>query len=417
MACIRQRRGKWVCDFRDQNSIRRWKTFDLRKDAQSFLAKTIGEIQRNEFQSEREQIDFGELVTVFDKAHITTLRPATATSYRGLIKLHLQPFFGSVRLRKITPALIERFRAELSEKAASERGSGARTTNKALGLLALMLSYAERHGWVASNPVRHVRRLRVEQRKVEPLNPAQVCLLIESATAPMWKALLGVAGLTGMRQGEILGLRWSDIDFTSKTISVRRSFTGGKLQEPKTASGRRTINMPDALASILKPWKLQCPPTKLSLCFPSSKGQHLDAGAVIRFGLRPALKAAGLPQIRFHDLRHSFASTLLASGMDLPRVSKTLGHAGVQITLMVYSHVVNAVGSNVGDRVDQLFAGLGSKVVAAGGSDFADPIVIPPQVVDFAGARSRTRTGTDVTPRDFKSLVSTDFTIRAPGRG
>jgi integrase len=297
-------------------------------------------------------------------------------------------------LRRITPAPVERFRAELAQKLTIEDTIRTRTVNKCIALLVLMFGYAERHGWVSANPVKHVKRLRVESRQVEPLSPEEVAQLLEHAADP-WRPLLAVACMSGARQGEVLALTWDDVDLAARKIHVRRSFSGGRLSEPKTAAGARTVSIPETLVAILRAWKLKCPVTKLDLCFPSKMGKHLDAGQVIRAGLRPALKRAGLRQIRFHDLRHGYASALLASGVDVVRVSKALGHASPQVTMTVYAHTIAGLGQHVGEHVEALYAGLavasGSKTVAAAGS--GDPSVDgkPAQVIDFQeSARGRT---------------------------
>jgi Phage integrase family len=223
-----------------------------------------------------------------------------------------------------------------------------------------------------------------------------------------------VAALTGMPQGEILALRWSEIDLTARTIRVRRSYSGGRLSEqPKTKSGACTIDAPETLAALLRVWKVKCPPSKLGLCFPSAAGEHLDGGELIRRGLRPALERAGLRAIRFHDLRHGYASALLASGVDLIRVSKALGHANVNITAMTYARVISGLGAQVGAQLEQVYAALGSKVVAEAPAIVAAGGAKPAQVVDIRGVPGAGFEPARLAPRDFKSLASTSFATRA----
>jgi integrase len=270
MACVRKRRGKWVLDFRDQHGKRHWQTFATRREADAGLIRIGGAIARNEYQASAEQLTFAELAKVFDSAHIALKRESTAAGYRTIVVRHLEPYFGPIKLRRITPQVVEAFRTTLAEKLSTENATRPRTVNKALVMLGLMLRYAERHAWIATNPVRHVERLRVTPRTIEPLAPDGVAQLLEHALDP-WRPILATAAMTGARQGEVLALRWPDVDLTARRITIKRSFTDGRLSEPKTAAGTRTVDIPETLAAILRVWKLKCPKTALGLCFPSPK--------------------------------------------------------------------------------------------------------------------------------------------------
>jgi len=207
---------------------------------------------------------------------------------------------------------------------------------------------------------------------------------LTSALEALWQAIIATAALTGMRQGEVIALRWGDVDLAKRQITVRRSYSEGRLSEqPKTAAGAHTIDIGKDLAAILKRWKLKCPRSPIGLCFPSPKGRHLDAGQLTRAAFKPALKAAGLRPVRFHDLRHGFASALLLSGVDLVRVSKVLGHASPVVTMSIYAHVLRGLGQHLGDQVDTLFGASGSKTVADGSERAESGAAKTAQVIDL----------------------------------
>jgi integrase len=155
-----------------------------------------------------------------------------------------------------------------------------------------------------------------------------------------YKLLLKVAVFTGMREGEILGAQWDDIDWKSKQLHVRRSWKEGAFHAPKTATSIRRVDLPDFLVSELREWRLGCPKGPDDLIFPNLEGRPLSHANLLQRGFYPALRRAGLRRIRFHDLRHTFASLLIASGEDVVRVSRLLGHASPNITLNVYSHML-----------------------------------------------------------------------------
>jgi integrase len=136
----------------------------------------------------------------------------------------------------------------------------------------------------------------------------------------------------------------------------------GAFYEPKTKASRRTVELPDEVVSVLKRWRLRCPKGEHDLVCPNAKGQPMQSSDLLRTGLHPALRRAGIRQVRFHDLRHSFASNLLAGGVDVVTVSKALGHANVHITLLTYAHAIPKERQRAGDALARLLAQSGNKM-------------------------------------------------------
>jgi integrase len=196
--------------------------------------------------------------------------------------------------------------------------------------------------------MRHVRR-----EEIRPLTPDQVKTLFEAAKGDRLEALYVLAVTTGLRQGKLLGLKWDDVDMEAGTLQVRRTLTTAKggpvLSAPKTKSSRRTVKLSQTALEALRShlvrqleeidrvgslWR------ENGLIFASEVGEPLDRRDLTTHRFKPLLKRAGLPKIRFHDLRHTCATLLLSKNVNPKIVSEMLGHATIAITLDTYSHVL-----------------------------------------------------------------------------
>jgi integrase len=377
MACVRLRRGHWTLDFRDQRGIRRiiqteWTEAKDKRKAEERLRVFRAQVDRSEYEAPSEQRNFADLV----KAYLAQLdvRDFTRADYVCIINAHIQPFFVAMKLRAINPQAVEEFRAHMkAKKTKGGRPLAVRTINKTLTQLSQMLKYAERHRWVQSNPCNHVRKLKqsiAHQRRAldgAVLTPDECERLIAAAGSMRERVLFRMAIETGMRQGELFGLRWTDVDWASGRVFIRQSCRKRQESQPKTAASLRSIGLRPALLRELREWRLACPTAAAGaqtqdLVFPNSAGGFEDAHNMIRRHFHPALRRAGLRQIRFHDLRHTCASLLLAMGVAIKQVQAQLGHASAQITLDIYGHLMPDSGSPGADAFDTLFGGY--KVVA-----------------------------------------------------
>ncbi|MGH8132264.1 MAG: tyrosine-type recombinase/integrase, partial [Steroidobacteraceae bacterium] len=333
------------------------------------------------------------------------IRPSTRRSYEQLAACYLVPYFGNRKLRSIQVTDIERFRTELSErlpepirhafierqlraktalaaaraKQRAERlNASTRTINKVLTVLTMIFNYAMRNQWVARNPADYVEHARdkrpIEERPLDfdVLTPKEIAALRDAASPPSYRdgrlvtnnyrLLISFAIFTGCRVGEILGAAWSQIDWKSGQFHVRRAYREGKFQEPKTRTSYRRLTLPTFLLKELKVWQLACPNSLYDLVFPNLDGQPMSHTNLLQRGFYPALKRAGLRRIRFHDLRHTYASLMISNGEDIVRVSRLMGHANASITLNVYSHLMPREHDPSGDRLASLV--FGNKVEA-----------------------------------------------------
>jgi integrase len=298
-----------------------------------------------------------------DEAVALTVRPGTATSYRYVVRVHLRPALGDVALAALTAQDVQ---ALLNRKAAA--GLAPRTVGYLRGVLRQALGFAERMDLVGRNVARLARPPRVPRRQVSPLTIEQARIFRAAVAGDRLEALYLVAVGCGLRQGEILGLRWGDVDLEGRTLTVRLALArvSGELAlvEPKSATSRRTVPMPTFVADALAAHRVRqaaeslprrpAPPDPFAdLVFTTTLGTPLDGISVTRRFQR-VLKGAGLPRQRFHDLRHAAASYMLAAGVPARVVMETLGHSEISLTLNTYSHVLPGLGRDAADRMDAL---------------------------------------------------------------
>jgi integrase len=208
-----------------------------------------------------------------------------------------------------------------------------RTRQKLLALLGQVLDQAVRAGWLATNPAREVKPPRLAPRAdIEVLSVEEVWQLVRAAASEPDAAIYLCAALTGLRRGELLALRWGDVDLAGSVIRVVGSYAAGEVSAPKSGKGRSVPMAPEVAQALAR---LAENPADDDLVFPGIYGTFLDPDALYK-RYRKALKAAGLRPLRFHDLRHTFGSRLAAAGVDLHRIQQWMGHAD-QATTQIYS--------------------------------------------------------------------------------
>lgn len=156
--------------------------------------------------------------------------------------------------------------------------------------------------------------------------------------------------LSGARQGEILGLKRSDIVLQNKQIHIKRSYYNGRFFPPKTKTSKRKIDLGPKIITELKTWKLACPKNSLNLVFPNEAGGPIDHNNLLQRHFYKGLKDAGLPRIRFHDLRHTYASLMIEQGENLKYIQTQLGHSSPTVTLNVYAHLMQPTNQQAACR-------------------------------------------------------------------
>ena len=283
-----------------------------------------------------------------------TVAPSTYTRYKCSIEQQIKPHLGSLRLALIAPLHVEQLYSLLAKGEAS-----ARTRQLAGVTLGVALRHAVRLKLIGSNPCREIAKPRVKRREMKCWDSAQIAAFLKVAKGDRLHAMYVLALGAGLRQGELFGLAWADVDFDGCALTVQRSLEelNGKLRlkEPKSGKGRR-VDLPafvvkalqDHRAAMLAEGNIAGP------VFCDSLGGHLRKGNVLRRSFSKLIETSKLPAIRFHDLRHSHATMLLAAGENVKVVSERLGHANIRITLDTYAHVLPTMQKGAADRLQKL---------------------------------------------------------------
>lgn len=303
------------------------------------------------------------------------VRETTYDNYRRTIDLHIIPHIGGTKMDKVKAPLIAWLYAEL------ERGGvGGDNRSRCHSILRMALQTAVRWGLLSRNPCFDVDRPKIGSRKeIRPFTPEEAAVFLRAAAGDRLECLYVIALTTGMRMGEIFGLKWDCVDVENGVIHVRRTLrdVNGTLTlgEPKTKSSRRKIDLPQMTVNALHEHRERAIPSPVSekdilafnpwiaelertsgFVFTNTLGGPMRKSHFHAAHFKPLLKRAGLPNIRFHDLRHTCATLLMMQGVHPKVVSERLGHSKVAITMDVYSHVLPTTQKDAASRFDQMFS-------------------------------------------------------------
>jgi integrase len=293
-----------------------------------------------------------------------TVRPSTFESYERLVRKHVIPHIGKVKLARLSAQDLSRLYSSLLDQ-----GLSPRTVQYVHAIIHRALKQALRWSLVARNVAELVDAPRPVRKEIRPLSTEQSVRFLEATESDRMHALYVVALTTGMRQAELLGLRWADLDWSRGAIAVRQQAirtkaTGMVFTEPKTAKGKRSIALPGIALDALRAHRIRQNEERLALgsvwadndlVFPSETGTPIERQNLMRRSFWPALDRAGLPRIRFHDLRHTAATLMLSQGVHPKVVQERLGHTTIGVTLDVYSHVLPDMQAEAADKLDQVF--------------------------------------------------------------
>ncbi len=368
MACVRYRRNRWVIDFYDQEGKRKWHTMPkggTRREANEKCGEIEKQVRQESYMSVKDLPRFSEVADTWLASKEPNIRHTTYDQYKGHVENHLKPYFRKLKINQVNFDAIESFKAK-----GLSNGVTPPTLRKVLTTLGAILKYAVRMRYIDFNPASEVEKPRgksIHNEKDEILvfTPEEIRALLDAAGSQKDRTLFMTAVLTGMREGELLGLQWGDIDWVNRQVHVRRTYNHGRFYEPKSKAARRKIDLAPELVSTLKQWKLACPIGELDLVFPTEAGTPEDAANMLKRRFFPALRRAKLPKIRFHDLRHTYASLLIDQGENPKYIQTQLGHSSIQLTMDVYGHLMKDVNQEAATRLGStVFGSDGSKMVA-----------------------------------------------------
>jgi integrase len=342
----RRKDGRWVSSLTLPLDRRKYYYGRTRQEVAGKLAAALRAREEN-LPIPGERLSLRQYLANWLTATRNSLRQSTWERYEALLRLHVVPHLGRASLARLTPNDLQRLFGTLVAC-----GVSPATVRHVRAVMRKALNDAARWGLVARNVASLTSPPRVQRKEMTVLSSEQARALLECARGDRFEALYVVALTTGMRQGEILGLRWQDVDLDNDVVQVRNTLqrvrSGYVLSEPKTKRSRRQVALTGLAVAALRRHRARQAQEKLKmgelwqdhdLVFTNEIGGPVDAGNLRARSFSALLQRAGLPRIRFHDLRHTAATLMLGRGVHPKVVSEMLGHSQITITLDLYSHV------------------------------------------------------------------------------
>ena len=312
-----------------------------------------------------ENMSVGEYLDVWPKGSVRgSVRQSTYDRDTNLVNNHIKPVLGSLKLKKLNSAHVQNFYRDRLDA-----GLSASTVRKLPDILRRGLAQAVDWHLTPRNVAAVVKPPRPLAKEMVALSADETGRLLSAVAEDRLEALYKLAVHTGMRQEEMLALRWQDVDLENAVVSVRRTLTrsGGKVTfgEPKTKKSRRSIRLtPQATEALRAHLERQLRDMEIlgdryrdqDLVFTADTGAPINPSNLRQRSFAPLLKRAGLPHMRFHDLRHTCATLLLSRGVHPKFVQELLGHATIAITLDTYSHVMPSMGDATAKAMEDALA-------------------------------------------------------------
>lgn len=332
--------------------------FKTQKEAKKAERELLLSIEENGFTDHSSKPTFKEVADLWLESYETTVKPTTYQNTRKYLNILIKDYFSDIRIESISVSMMQQIVLKLSKRYTAY--------SLYLSVVNRVFKFAMSLGIVQANPVDRIIRPKQQPPKSEKIALTkeelnQFLTLAKEHARPVLYAAWHTLAYTGLRKGELLGLEWSDIDLENKVISVQHNLVmvNGKyrIQSPKTRKSIRKITIDDITASVLKSWKLE--QKKLffkngvknsNIVFSGSSGEYLDKSH-FRVSLKKFLKRYDLPAITVHGLRHTHASLLFEAGVEPKTISDRLGHANIQTTLDMYTHLNDNQRSDVADRL------------------------------------------------------------------
>jgi len=376
-----EQKWKWVVDYatteRDEETgrlKRHIKTFDRKKDADTWAAETLINVKKGTHTPHSKSITVQKAGEKWLDS-CDDLERSTRDQYQQHLKFHINPLLGALKLSELTVPIVSDWQSKLRKA-----GRSPAMVRKVTTSLSTLLSHAMEGGDIAQNVVKSMssrrKKRKVERRAkrkakagVDIPEPNEIDALLQHTTDERWRAFFLVAIRCGLRSSELRGLRWLDVDLKKSELHVRqRADRYNRIGNPKSEDSHRVVKIPPATLAALKTWKLQCPRGELGLVFPNGQGNVETHSNIIERGLIPAWERAGVTKpvlsesgkpardeegrliveakySGLHALRHYFVSWCLARppvgrGLTLKETSELAGHSNIAITADVYGHLL-----------------------------------------------------------------------------
>jgi len=330
----------WAVDFINAFGEREKKSgFQTKADAETYLVKTLASPPAANEKNYKD-LTIVEACKMYIDIHAEMYcKKTTVVGYKGYLTNHIKPFFKNSKLIDLTKIRLEQFL-----KSKKDEGLSAQTINHILKYLKAVFQKMFVDEIISSNPAAKVKPLPKNPKQFDVLDSQEVEILLNTAKKhfPDFYPLVLTAIFTGMREGELFALRWDKIDWNKGKILVDSNFTLGELTTPKSKKSR-IVDMSSELAKMLREWKLRCPHSDKNLVFPNKAGNYLDPNNLNKRMFHPLIEKAKIKKVRFHDLRHTFASLLISKNLSPKYIQTQLGHSSITMTMDTYGHILPEV--------------------------------------------------------------------------
>jgi integrase len=337
------------------------RNFDTKTECSAWIREMQAQVERG-MTYRKSSITLGTFVQQWLSVHKTTLAPKTAMQYEQLVQDYILPQIGKIKLRELKLDSIEAHYTVLQED-----GLSPRSVRFVHSILHKCLNDAIRRGYVGYNAAHGATLPRIEPNEMSILDEEEVLRFLITIQGSSHEALYILAIKTGMRRGELLALKWSDLNWKMGTVSIQRQVQritgqGMVFRPPKTRASRRTIQLGEQTLQTLRDQFERCKTLQKiagniwkehNLIFPSTVGTPLGGSNVLK-DFKSQLEKAGIKEIRFHDLRHTAASLMLNNGVPVLVVSKILGHSKTSTTLDIYGHLIPVMQENAARIMDEI---------------------------------------------------------------
>jgi len=367
---FKRKDGRWVGEV-SLNGRRLTKYAKTQKECRDWVNVTLGKIEHG-LSFDGAQLTFSQYMESWLSGKELARRPSTVRNYRRYMNLYILPALGRMKVQSILSAHIRQLYMRMQHE-----GRGARTIQLVHVTLHCAFSQAVKEGLVGYNPMEAVERPKVETKRYDILTEEQARTFMTATKGHPLETLFFLALTTSMRKGEILGLMWTDVDWEKSVLRVERqlqpvSFEGGALVPTKTKSGRRAIMVgPSALALLKEHLEKQELQKALAgdrwqehgMIFTTSIGTYIDQTKVSR-AFKQILRQAGLPDIRFHDLRHTSISILLENGTPVNTVQSRAGHSKASVTTDIYGHAMARSQQQAARMIEEIVKPLTNELLS-----------------------------------------------------
>lgn len=335
-------------------AIRKSKSFKRLRDANTWKAEQL-RLHRDGRLADPGKLTLGAWLDQWLAARKAEIEPESYEAQETRVRRHLKPDHGDLRLSALRPATIQHILGKLVE-----RDLSAAMRRKVMSTLRQALREAVRLGHLASDPTVGMKLPTAPRVEFTCWTAEQCRTFLDSTREDPWHALYAIALDSGMRKGELLGLHWSEVDLVAGVVEVRRTLEQARgrrrLKSPKTKAGRRRIALAPSTVAALAAHRRRQEAAGLDVdsgpVFTAPEGGFVRADNFRKRQFNKAIKRAGVPKIRFHDLRHTSATLLLLAGVNIKAVSVRLGHASIQITLDTYSHYMPEMDARISAAVE-----------------------------------------------------------------